>query len=157
YAIVSNSDASNYSGTLDGLYVTKDFGQNWTKISLFKLAPNDATPTNDPTTGATFNVIDGSAVPGGKGNYDLSITADPNNPMILSLAGPGWATGDSIIRVDTPRVYDAHAFYTPLDSSSGALSQSVASSVATKNPNNKGVGNPWGDGTLNAGDQYINL
>ena len=46
YAAVSTS-----TGGFDGLFMTKDFGQNWTQVNIATLPPdanfNQAIPTND--------------------------------------------------------------------------------------------------------------
>src|SRR5262249_44028717 len=66
YALVATTNDN-----LDGLYLTKDFGANWTKVSLTTAlalgsanAPFGA-PTNDPAQ-AALNIT------GGQGNYNLA-------------------------------------------------------------------------------------
>ncbi|HZZ41441.1 MAG TPA: proprotein convertase P-domain-containing protein [Tepidisphaeraceae bacterium] len=164
YAAVVNSAAGNYSGTLDGLYVTKDFGLNWTKIPLDMLGTVNGVippfaPSNDPNAGATENIVNGQYVPAGEGNHDLSLTVDPTNPAVIYVAGSGWATLYSVFRIDTTHIYDAHSFDTPLDASDGGqLTLNVAASVQTKNLDAIGQHNPFG---MNIGSftspQYINL
>ena len=90
------------SGTFNGLYMTKDFGANWTKVRL---------PV-DPVTGlfASNNETRGDFDPLGAANQAMVLTIDPVNPNIVYLGG------SSIIRVDTTTVRDAHNI-TAFDSS----------------------------------------
>jgi subtilisin-like proprotein convertase family protein len=117
YAAVANAN-----GTLNGLYLTKDFGANWTRIRLpydqaffqatsnaalllpgFISASNNETepdfdPLADPLTGA------------GEGNQAMILTIDPVNPNIVYLGGK------TVIRIDTTPVHDARNI-TAFDSS----------------------------------------
>src|SRR5206468_4030650 len=54
----------------DGLYLTKDFGQNWTKVRIPTLPkPGYGTPTNDNTR-ADYDVFGNPTEPFAQGNYD---------------------------------------------------------------------------------------
>src|SRR4029077_11699094 len=73
-------------GHLQGLYITKDGGGNWTRIHL-PVAPPDVPhligyPTNDESKPDHDPL--GFAAQGGEtgaqGNYDVSLTLDPTNP-----------------------------------------------------------------------------
>jgi subtilisin-like proprotein convertase family protein len=118
YALVVGAD-----GNYDGLYVTKDFGRNWTKIRLplytIPVSPsgaaggwgsnNDSLPDHN-----IFSLGTGSAV-GSQGNYDIAIALDPTNPQIVYISGLGseTATNNPItnaIRVDISAVSDAGTF-----------------------------------------------
>jgi subtilisin-like proprotein convertase family protein len=116
YAAVATTD-----GHLDGLYLTKDFGRNWTKVRLpaFRPAPkpplttpNIAFATND--TSATNTDIDPLGSQNfAQGNYDIALAVDPNNPNVVYLGGtddgqPQPAGG--FIRVDTTGIADPYAF-----------------------------------------------
>jgi hypothetical protein len=108
-ALVSTS-----GGLEDGLYVTKDFGQNWTQIKITE------TPTRTgvldpvyPTNNETDPVLDilGSAT-AAQGNYNQSLAVDPNNPNIIYVGGTfdgqntvGLRT--TLIRVDITAIADA--------------------------------------------------
>ena len=117
-------------GSFDGLFVTKDFGENWTKIQLNSLPPladgyNEAVPTNnlsDPQYNITNN--------GNWGNVDLALTIDPQNPNITYLGGFGGVNTESdtgLIRVDATDLYDPHALVGVFFDSSGNLTlQSTA-------------------------------
>jgi hypothetical protein len=111
YALVSTP-----TGQTDGLYVTKDFGQNWTQIKI------TATPTrtgvadfvyptnneNDPVV----NILGSTAFP--QGNYNQSLVVDPNNPNIVYVGGTAdnntVANPTTLIRVDTTGLADARDF-----------------------------------------------
>jgi subtilisin-like proprotein convertase family protein len=102
------------SGTEYGLFVTKDQGQNWTKISLptlpFSTGNNKrAVPTND-TTQPQYDVLSAGGLLPAQGNYDISITIDPVNPNIVYLGGMGTQVS-GMIRVDITGLADPHALY----------------------------------------------
>ncbi len=105
YAAVSTA-----SGDFDGLFVTKDFGQNWTKVSLNTLPPinnnHQAIPTNDVTQQAyPITYLN-------QGNLYLSLVADPTNPNIVylgSAGGDNLLSDTGLIRVDTTNMWDAHS------------------------------------------------
>src|SRR5262249_28855082 len=110
YAAVANVD-----GSLQGLYVTKDFGQNWTKIALpvYKppQLPGFAFPSNDNLAPSYDVLKTGQGGEGGQGNYDISLTVDPTNPNVIYLGGT--LDGQPIpvgglLRIDTTLVRDAH-------------------------------------------------
>jgi subtilisin-like proprotein convertase family protein len=111
-------------GDLDGLYLTKDFGQNWVKINLPEREGSDGlygVPSNNNTiqyTDPLGNKIGPN--PQSQGNYDLSLAIDPLNPNITYIGGtqdfgpglPLFFSGASIagvIRVDATGTLDAHA------------------------------------------------
>jgi subtilisin-like proprotein convertase family protein len=106
----------------DGLFMTKDFGQNWTAIHLPILT---ATPAQGaPVVAISTNKALPDAYPFGnpargfnQGNYDISLLIDPNNPNVVYIGGTnngdfsdpnGNAMGLGLIRVDTTHVWDAH-------------------------------------------------
>ena len=101
YAAVSNP-----GGGFFGLFVTKDFGQNWTDVSIPTLAAvgvnAQAIPTNnvsDPdypiTGGGQFTA---------QGNYDLILAIDPTNPNVVYLGGSARRRPDRA----GPRRYHQH-------------------------------------------------
>jgi subtilisin-like proprotein convertase family protein len=111
YAAVSNAN-----GTLDGVYLTKDYGQTWTKLLLpdlpYSFFPEVVDPTNDnapnidPTTGGG-----GGAGPFAHSAYNLSLAVDPSNPNVVYLGGTEneWAGNMGLIRIDATAVYDTHS------------------------------------------------
>ena len=110
--------------TFDGLFVTKDFGENWTQIQLNSLPPladgyNQAVPI-DNLADPQYN-IDAT---GADANIYLSVAIDPQNPNITYLGGFGGVNVDSdsgLIRVDATKLYDPHALVNVLYDSSGNL------------------------------------
>jgi subtilisin-like proprotein convertase family protein len=99
-------------GTLDGLYLTKDLGANWTKIAMPTLPPvngvNLAVPTND-TTNADYSVVGSPMF--AQGNYDASLAVDPNNPSVVYVGGTHDGQPSGFIRVDTTGLADPYALY----------------------------------------------
>ena len=84
YAAVANP-----AGGFFGLFVTKDFGQNWTDVpisSLPAVSTNaQAIPTNDVTQ-PNYPITGGGQFTA-QGNYDLILVADPTNPNVVYLGG----------------------------------------------------------------------
>jgi subtilisin-like proprotein convertase family protein len=110
YAAVSTA-----TGDFDGLYVTKDFGDNWTKVRLS--STNYTTITGDDGFGFATNNELGNNVPDGSGgvvfvpnvdieltdgdgNQGLAIAVDPLDPNIV------YVGGDTMIRVDITKLAD---------------------------------------------------
>ena len=74
---------------LDGVYLTKDYGLNWTQLripTLPPLVPNSvrAVPTNDITR-SDYDPLGNTQF--AQGNYDVALTIDPTNPNIVYLGG----------------------------------------------------------------------
>ena len=110
YAAVATPDSH-----LDGLYLTKDFGQNWTKLRIATLPPANgvvrAIATNDTSAkNPNYDVGGGPAGTGlpAQGNYDLSLGIDPTNPNIVYLGGTADGQPTGFLRIDASLVYDAH-------------------------------------------------
>lgn len=112
YAVVIRPDSH-----LSGVYVTKDFGANWTRVRIPTIPPLaadggfvvQAVPTND------INQTDydiGGGPPGtgfpAQGNYDVSLAVDPVHPWIFYLGGTADAQSTGFLRVDTSTIWDAH-------------------------------------------------
>ena len=108
------------SGDLDGLYITKDFGQNWTKVRLpvvpTLLGSNSLVgfePTNDPNR--TDKTFDGTAPVSSNeargGNYAISLAVDPNNASVVYLGGSDDSkiNNSGLLRIDLTRLFDPHA------------------------------------------------
>src|SRR6185312_130844 len=108
------------NNSLDGLYLTKDFGHNWTKVDMSQYLPTAASGfgTNDYTQidHDPFSAPPGASNPlPGQGNYDVGFAIDPQNPNVVFIGGTNDAAvrvdgepGD-LIRVDTTGVMDALA------------------------------------------------
>ena len=118
YAAVATTD-----GNFDGLYVTKDFGQNWTKVAL---PVSNGSPSNDFSLGT---VADPS---GGEANFALSLAVDPANPNVVYL-GSGTVNGGSVLRVDTTGIADPYAFYLSNFNPGGATTTSSSTGPVREN------------------------
>jgi subtilisin-like proprotein convertase family protein len=114
YAAVVNATTNRF----DGLYVTKDGGQTWTKIRLPVNTPtkgltNQTTgvPSNDDTVTANADVVANAG--GAFGNQAISLAVDPVNPNVVYLGGETGGQPDpqgGLIRVDTTGLFDPYAF-----------------------------------------------
>lgn len=104
------------AGATNGLYLTKDFGRNWTKVNLpvFRPFGNVEYGTNDESR----NPIDILTGLGPQGDDDIAIAVDPLNPNIVYLGGTqnSRSTGMGLIRVDVTTMSDTQA-YVPYDNS----------------------------------------
>ena len=101
------------------LFMTKDFGQNWTPVRTATLPPianfNQAIPTNDVRDYQDYLITLAN-----QGNRYMTLTVEPTNPNIIYLGsfgdtvnmvagtydGVGSDTG--LIRIDTTNIADAH-------------------------------------------------
>ena len=96
-----------------GLFVTKDFGQNWTKVRIPTLPQVPGIPfnqdiaTNDVSQ-PDYPILGGNATFGGQGNYDIMLAVDPANPNIAYLGGQLTHGQTGLIRIDATNVWDAH-------------------------------------------------
>jgi large repetitive protein len=100
YAAVSDVNGTGF----DGLYLTKDNGENWTQVQLPDAAVNgvneEVIPTNN--IGKTDYSVTGT-----EGTYNLSLAIDPTNPNIVYIGGNADGTRPTtLIRVDTTGLAD---------------------------------------------------
>ncbi|MFO0847757.1 MAG: proprotein convertase P-domain-containing protein [Gemmataceae bacterium] len=128
YALATNAD-----GTFNGLYVTKDFGRNWTRVILTQVldgqgnvwGSNNETGTGyDPNPTNKYNIAPAGQTEtskyvrvngqGGVGSLTSSLAIDPLNPNVIYIGG------QRTIRVDISKLKDAQAFYA-LDMSQGGV------------------------------------
>ncbi len=95
-----------------GLFETKDFGHNWTKIRI------PTQPQTNPSNDVTLPdySITGSGMFNPQGNNPLVITIDPSNPNIIYLGGSSvYLNGapvpqnTALARIDTTNIWDAHS------------------------------------------------
>ena len=106
------------SGGYDGLFMTKDFGQNWVEVNIATIPPaanfNQAIPTNDVTQpNYAITLLN-------QGNLYLTLSTDPTNPNIVYLGSFGNTVNDvagtynaqgsdtGLIRIDTTNIFDAY-------------------------------------------------
>jgi len=98
------------NGSLYGLFVTKDFGQNWTQVRIPSLPPltsggiafRQAIATNNVSE-PDYNIL------GNQGNYDITLAVDPTNPNITYLGGQLSFGQTGLIRIDATTLWDAHS------------------------------------------------
>jgi subtilisin-like proprotein convertase family protein len=129
FAVVSTPNS-----LLDGVYVTSDFGANWTQLKLGKvddplLPCEPPVPTNDETTPLDIDPFTTLGCVQGQGNYDQAIAVDPQNPNRVYVFG---AADVPVIAIDVALTYDGHNYtifdhdnpdggLTQLDTVGGAL------------------------------------
>jgi subtilisin-like proprotein convertase family protein len=144
YAFVSTA-----TGGFKGLYLTKDFGLNWTLVRLPAKQtplPNGIGTELSSTTDAT--AADYSVVNNG-GNYAVSMAVDPNNPNIVYIGGNesqynstlnGTAGGGGFIRVDVTKIADPFALVTYNNrANDGGLVQTATTGAAITSGSNAGI------------------
>ena len=106
YAIVSTP-----VGALNGIFVTKDFGQNWTQVRI-PTEPNQgyqsnpAIPSGDVTQ-ADFPIIGSAMFP--QGNYNIAIAVDPVDPSVIYVGGTADGNQTGLIRINLTDIWDAHS------------------------------------------------
>jgi subtilisin-like proprotein convertase family protein len=162
YALVANT-----AGNMGGLWVTKDFGQNWTRVHLANHAGYvdltlDGIPTNDQTQPDYDLFLT-------RGLSDISIAVDPNNPNIVYLGGvsnTNAARPTGLMRVDITGLADPHALYLSNERNDGGrLSVRVTDGVSVLFPTLEGGGgglfgdpNPFDGGIAHGSPApYINF
>ena len=154
YAAVSTP-----GGVFQGLYLTKDYGNNWTKVRLpvFQTINNgkvtNQIPTNNDSITTDFSV-DGSAdFP--QANYNVTLAVDPNNPNILYFGGTADPPpGIGFIRIDVTTVSDPYAI-DAFDNSNndGGLTQGAT----TGDVSLKKTTDPYGLVTASPESPYLDL
>ena len=98
-------------GSLHGLYLTKDFGENWTLVRIPTIgAITQANPTNDINQ-LDYNI--GGGPPGSgfaaQGNYDITLGVSATNPNIAYVGGTADGQSTGFLRVDVTNLWDAHS------------------------------------------------
>ena len=122
YAVVSTP-----AGALDGIFVTKDFGQNWTQVRI-PTEPNQGYQTNpaipsNNISNADFPIIGSTQFP--QGNYNIAMAVDPTDPSVIYVGGTADGNETGLIRIDLTTVWDAHSLvaYTASANDGGAIKQ----------------------------------
>ncbi len=132
------------TGNLQGLYVTKDQGQNWTQVRIATLptagGPGVTSrlviPTNN-TAQADYNFLGGLGGFAAQGNYDVSLGIDPVNPNIVYLGGTLDGNNSGFLRVDITGLNDPHALYqSDTLNDNGMLTVNSAGAVSLATPAN---------------------
>ena len=97
-----------------GLFMTKDFGQNWTKVRIPTLPPGYRDPVqpghrHQRRQPADYPIMGGNGTVRRQGNYDIAPGGRPDQPQHRSTweaSRDGNQTG--LIRIDTTNIWDAH-------------------------------------------------
>lgn len=149
-------------GNLAGLFMTKDNGQTWTRVRTRNIptpavaaATDQAIPTNDQTQ-ADYDVLQSPGA--SRGNYNISLAVDPNDPNIVFLGGTSIAQQSGLIRIDVTRIYDPHAFVT-FDSSrsdGGQVQPRTGGRIAVRTAAN-GLPVLTPPGSFPVGGNFLNL
>ncbi len=99
------------------IFVTKDFGQNWTPViapTAGLLPTNAHNPINPVAFTSTIDAT-GNGSPVGnyyfKGNFSSALAVDPNDPNVIYFGGTDMFQEYGLIRIDTTGIADPHAFY----------------------------------------------
>ena len=161
YAAVVDS-----TGTLQGVWLTKDFGQSWTKLQLPTLPGTQgagyARPSNNTDLGDYFTP-DSPNGPSPDTNYTVTLVVDPNDPQVVYLGGTSIRQTSGLIRIDTTLVHDAHALVsTDFNAPDGGQRWPEANAIApaVTRDQNAGLGRPArifpNIGLLDP-NEYINL
>ena len=145
------------AGTLSGVYLSKDFGFNWTKVRIpAKLAaptdPVPSVPTNDDTVATDYDVVSSPKL--AQGNYNVAFTVDPNNPNISYLGGSSIGNPYGVIRIDVTRISDPYALvaydYSNNDGGLTDIATTGAVTITPASPGPPAVGPGLAYGLLNA-------
>jgi subtilisin-like proprotein convertase family protein/photosystem II stability/assembly factor-like uncharacterized protein len=149
YAYVVNTD-----GLTNGLYVSKDFGQNWTKVKLgistvgvagdaSSRVYADLTPAWAPSNDDLAPDLE--QMSNNQGNYDISIAVNVEDPNIIYIGGaaPENIIGGTVIRVDLTGLADPHNLtaFNNFRNDGGRLWFETIGSITLQTPNE---GRPYG-------------
>jgi subtilisin-like proprotein convertase family protein len=106
YAGVTSTDGNSVN-----LYVTKDQGQNWTRVEL----PNNALglpgaggarPVNPVVLPSNDHTLP-DAIINTQGSYNITMAVDPQNPSVVYI---GARRSPGVMRIDITGLLDVHAF-----------------------------------------------
>jgi subtilisin-like proprotein convertase family protein len=155
YAVVSTP-----GGTLDGIFVTKDFGENWTEVNI-PTEPNEgyqstpAIPANDVTLG-NYGVIGTAQFP--QGNYNIAIATDPTDPNVIYIGGTKDGNQTGLIRINLAGIWDAHALvpFSYDANDGGKLTLSSTGPAVVPNLKNPTFPGPYLNLIRNPGDPFVN-
>jgi subtilisin-like proprotein convertase family protein len=128
----------NYNGTFQGLYVTKDAGENWTLVQLPNIPGSGSVKAAVPSAAtANTNTYDPTSSKfAQQGMYNLTLTVDPTNPNIVYLGGSQDFQYSGLIRVNLTDLYDAHNFtsFANNRSDGGLLNEAAQGGINVTNP-----------------------
>ncbi|WP_337176243.1 Ig-like domain-containing protein [Paludisphaera sp.] len=92
-------------GGLRGLYMTKDFGQNWVQVRFPNAPRADGTAFANPDNNVGLYVFDYDLTTAGQA---LSLEVDPADPNVVYLGGAHDQSTSAIMRLDATRIWDAY-------------------------------------------------
>ncbi|MFO0841893.1 MAG: tandem-95 repeat protein [Gemmataceae bacterium] len=158
----------NVNDTLEGLYLTKDFGLNWTKLRIPTVGTGAAQRGTNDETKTDYDPLSAGGTLGGQGNYDIALAVDPNNPNVVFIAGMGGNGSNGktfgVIRVDTTTTYDSHALvaYDNSNNDGGTTQWASTGGIAVKPAGANGVFGALGPGrtvglTSDPDQSYYNM
>src|SRR5579883_3318271 len=154
YAAVAGPD-----GSFVGLFVTKDFGANWTEIHIPTLAPigpTDQAIPNNNVSNPNYSITGSVQFP--QGNYNLILAVDPTDPSIVYLGGSRDGNQTGLIRVDTTTLWDAHSLVAFSDvNTDGALDLNSTGPATVDNNQFSPVFEPFGVGSFGTTTSYLNF
>ena len=145
---------------LDGVYLTKDYGLNWTQLRIPTLPPlaNNISPRGVPTNDITQSDYDPLGnTQFAQGNYDVALAIDPTNPNVVYLGGTADGNPYGLIRIDATDVNDQHAFFLNDGLPGGAVRRNYVTggvTIESSNPEERRDKFPFGfdartSGTMN--------
>ncbi|MCY2951172.1 MAG: proprotein convertase P-domain-containing protein [Planctomycetota bacterium] len=110
------------------VYITKDYGENWTRIRL-PIGSND-------TRNADYN-FGGNVTLSGYvlSNYNLSIAVDPNDANVVYVGG----VGPGFVRVNITNLSDAHSLFRNTDRTDGGTTGDGQPDPLVQNPSPPGA------------------
>ena len=99
------------AGALDGIFVTKDFGQNWTEVSI-PTEPNEGYQTNPAIPTNDVSLTDYPIIGSASSRRAITTMPSPSTPPIpasFTWAVPSDGNQSGLIRIDLTDIWDAHA------------------------------------------------
>lgn len=164
YALVTYTNR-NSSGSLYGLFMTKDYGRNWVEVQMpaFTATPNSNSPfqaglygTNNYSSNWNFTTAtDQNSF--SEGNNAVSLVTDPQNPNVVYIGGSNiinYTTGidpanqGGFLRVDVTKIQDSQALVAYNNSLPGGITPQFTANtgavVISNNPPGAGPGGLYG-------------
>ncbi len=118
------------NNTIQGVYVTKNFGLSWTRIQIPEVNPifsDDLFVSTNDTTQLDADASEPSRTEPGRSSYDMTLAVNVNNPNIVYVGGL------VNLRLDITGLHDAGAFYVSQTASdAGKLQLTTSDSVVLK-------------------------
>lgn len=143
--------------TLEGVYMTKDRGDNWTRLQLpsflvgapvgsiiTEFGTNDESRADYDPLGIAVDAANRRFL---QANYNLALAIDPNNPNVIFLGGLDYyraaPAAQGLIRIDVTKISDPYSLV-PFDNSDPGGAVTLLGSNAVGAFTLKAAGNPFG-------------